>query len=154
MKTPYKKLLSKIQACIAVADYTGNFPLTPAQTVGFGNYAALGVATVTTSDIFYKLQMIRDLGANKYATPAHVKLISRKPFHHVNMPIVLGVFTLDGNPTEKAKVTVRSVTSIDDNQVIVANQPMKLHNPKRDELKEKQFRYATHYPIGKHETLA
>jgi len=128
-----------IKACIAVADYTGTFPLLPAQTVGFANFAALGVATVTTSDIYYKMQMIKDLGANKYANPAHVQMISRKPFHHVNMPIVVGVFTLDGNPTEKAKVTVRSVTSVDDNQVILANQPMKLHNPKRDELKEKQF---------------
>jgi len=134
-----------IQACLALADYNEKFPLTAEQVVGFGNFVANGYRPTTTSEIYYFIRLVSDLNNNKYAQPIHVQLISKRPFHHPKQVFVVALLSLDGEMIDNAKVSARSITHSGDNEVLLTNAPLRVHNPKKDEAKEKHFGTETFY---------
>ena len=69
----------------------------------------------------------------------HCELISKRPFHHPKQVFVVGLLSLDGEMIDNAKVSARSITHSGDNEVLLSNAPLRVHNPKKDEAKEKHF---------------
>ena len=62
------------------------------------------------------------------------------PIYSKKMPIVVGVFGVDGEAKQNCKVMARSITRVEDNEVVLSNVPFKLYAPRKDDAKEKHFR--------------